>query len=158
MNKNDLKSCNSITDFHEDRYLFLSNFFPAVIYYGGLVYKNNEAAFQAQKCLTEEEKVLFTELGPGKSKGMGRRVQLRPDWEEVKVVIMEEIVRAKYTQHPELARKLIATGDRIIIEGNQWGDTFWGVDSRTGEGENHLGKILMKIRDELASGKTDKMV
>ena len=140
---------NSITDFHDERYNFLSNFYEARVVYGGLAFDSNEAAFQAQKCITEEEKVQFTVFGPGKSKGVGRRVQLRPDWEQVKVGIMEEIVRAKFAQHPELAAKLLATGDRVLIEGNHWGDTFWGVDTRTGQGENHLGQILMKVRSEL---------
>ena len=143
---------NSITDFHEESCRFLSNFFEAEVEYGGLVYSSNEAAFQAQKCLTEEEKIQFTGYGPGRSKGAGRRVKLRPDWEEVKVGIMEEIVRAKFTQHPELAAQLLATGDKILVEGNHWGDTCWGVDIRTGLGENHLGKILMKIREELRQG------
>ena len=140
---------NSITDFHEEQYRFLSNFYEASVEYQGLAYGSNEAAFQAQKCMTEEEKVQFTEFGPGKSKGVGRRVPLRPDWEDVKVGIMEEIVRAKFTQHPELAAKLLATGDKVLVEGNHWGDTCWGVDTRTGQGENHLGKILMKVREEL---------
>lgn len=140
---------NSITDFHEEQYRFLSNFYEARVEYGGLVYGSNEAAFQAQKCMTEEEKVQFTAFGPGKSKGVGRRVQLRPDWESVKVGLMEEIVRAKFTQHPELAALLLATGDKVLVEGNHWGDTCWGVDTRTGQGKNHLGKILMKVRAEL---------
>ena len=140
---------NAITDFHEEKYSFLSNFFEAKVEYGGLTYGSNEAAFQAQKCMSEEEKVPFTEYGPGKSKGKGRRVPLRPDWEEVKVGIMEEIVRAKFTQHPELAARLLSTGDKVLVEGNHWGDTCWGVDTRTGQGENHLGKILMKVREEL---------
>ncbi len=149
MSKNGKLPWNSITDFHEEQYRFLSNFYEARVEYGGLAFGSNEAAFQAQKCMTEEEKVQFTEYGPGKSKGVGRRVRLRPDWEEVKVGIMEEIVRAKFTQHPELAAKLLATGEKVLVEGNTWGDTCWGVDLRTGQGENHLGKILMKVRDEL---------
>ena len=143
---------NSISDFHQEEYRFLSNFYEAVVTYGGLTYQNNEAAFQAQKCLTEEEKVRFTEFGPGKSKGVGRQVKLRPDWEDVKTGIMEEIVRAKFTQHPELAARLLATGEKTLVEGNTWGDTCWGVDQRTGQGENRLGLILMKIREELKEG------
>ncbi len=149
MNKNGKLPWNSITDFHQEEYRFLSNFYEAVVTYGGLTFHSNEAAFQAQKCMTEEEKLPFTEYGPGKSKGVGRRVPLRPDWEEVKVGIMEEIVRAKFTQHPELAAMLLATGEKVLVEGNTWGDTCWGVDLRTGQGENHLGKILMKVREEL---------
>ena len=100
-------------------------------------------------CLTEEGKLPFTHYGPGKSKSAGRRLPLRPDWLQVRRGIMEEIVRAKFTQHPELAARLLATGDKVLIEGNHWGDTCWGVDTRTGQGENHLGKILMKVREEL---------
>ena len=149
MSKNGKLPWNSITDFHEERYAFLSNFYEASVTYEGLTYGSNEAAFQAQKCVTEEEKIPFTKIPPSKSKSMGRRVQLRPDWEQVKVGIMEEIVRAKFTQHPELAAQLLATGDKVLVEGNRWGDKFWGVDNRTGQGENHLGKILMKVRKEL---------
>lgn len=139
----------SITDFHEEPYQFLSNFYEAPVEFDGLTFGTNEAAFQAQKCMTPEEKVQFTTFSPGKSKGVGRHVQLRPDWEAVKFDLMEQIVRAKFTQHPELADKLIATGEKVIVEGNHWGDTCWGVDTRTGQGENHLGRILMKVREEL---------
>lgn len=149
MNKNGKIPWNTISDFHEEAYAFLSNFYAATVEYKGLTYLNNEAAFQAQKCMTEEEKLPFTEYNPPKSKGMGRRVALRPDWEDVKTSIMEEIVRAKFTQHPELKQQLLATGDNVLVEGNHWGDTYWGVDTRTGLGENHLGKILMKVRKEL---------
>ncbi len=54
---------------------------------------------------------------------------------------------SKFTRHFDLREKLLATGDRKLVEGNTWGDTFWGVCR--GNGKNHLGKILMKIRAEL---------
>ena len=72
----------------------------------------------------------------------------RPGWQEMKLAVMEGLVRQKFT-HPELAAMLLATGDEELIEGNTWNDTFWGVDAETGEGENHLGRIQMKIRAEL---------
>lgn len=87
------------------------------------------------------------------AKRQGRQVALREDWEEVKVGLMEEVVRAKFFQNPDLGKRLLATGDTPLVEGNTWGDTCWGVDTRTGQGENHLGLILMKIRGELAIGK-----
>ena len=133
------------------KYFFLSNFFEAEITYKGLTYKNNEAAFQAQKCLSDEEKLFFTECDPMRSKRHGRHVRLRGDWEDVKTGIMEEIVRAKFAQHPDLAQKLIETGDRTLIEGNTWGDSVWGFDIIKKRGQNRLGKILMKIRAELVS-------
>ncbi len=83
------------------------------------------------------------------AKRLGRHVELRPDWEDVKIAIMEEIVRTKFTQNEDLKAMLLATGDLVLEEGNAWGDTFWGVDAKTREGQNHLGRILMRVREEL---------
>ena len=139
----------AITSFREE-YAFLSNFYQAEVTFEGMTYPNNEAAFQAAKCLNPEERIPFTkQKNPVIAKRMGRKVKLRPDWEKVKIGIMEEIVRAKFTQHPELAEKLVATGNVPLMEGNKWHDTFWGVDAVTGRGENHLGKILMQVREEM---------
>lgn len=132
-----------------NEYRFLSNFWPAPVTYRGLTYQSSEAAFQAQKCLTEEEKLQFVHLPTNMAKRLGRTVQLRPDWEEVKRDIMEEIVRAKFNQNADLKSQLLATGDMLLEEGNTWHDTYWGVDVRTREGENHLGRILMRVRQEL---------
>lgn len=130
-------------------YDFLSNFYEAPIEYGGIRYGSVEAAFQAQKCQTEEEKLVFQTMRPSEAKKAGRRVPLRPDWEQVKLGVMLDLVRAKFTQNPELACKLIETGELRLTEGNTWKDTYWGVDLRSGQGENHLGQILMEVRREL---------
>lgn len=137
-----------ICEFRE-KYDFLSNFYPCRIEYEGFFYQNAEAAFQAQKCMTQEEKQQFCGLPASKAKRAGRNVELRPDWDVVRTVVMEEIVRAKFMQNPHLAERLLATEKSPLMEGNTWGDTFWGVDSDSGEGENHLGEILMKVRAEL---------
>lgn len=139
----------NITSFRGD-YDFLSNFYEAGIDYDGIHYLNSEAAFQAQKCLKDEEKREFSNLSAAKAKQKGRQVALRADWEEVKIGIMEEIVRCKFAQNPHLTDRLLRTGNRKLVEGNTWHDTYWGVDAATGKGENNLGKILMKIREELA--------
>ena len=138
----------AITSFR-GRYAFLSNFYAVDIPFEGLTYPSCEAAFQAAKCLDPEERIPFTETtNPVAAKRMGKKVRLRGDWEAVKVGIMEQIVRIKFTLHPELAEKLVATGSLPIMEANNWHDTFWGVDAATGRGENHLGEILMKVRAE----------
>ena len=62
---------------------------------------------------------------------------------------MYDVCKAKFTQNPELAEKLLATGEQELVEGNNWNDTFWGMCR--GKGKNMLGNILMKIREELAS-------
>lgn len=137
-----------ITQFR-DEYFFLSNFYEAPLEVGGLRYLNAEAAFQAQKCLTEEERQAFTQLRPSDAKRKGRRVALRPDWEQVKTGLMEEVVRAKFMQNADLAAQLLETGGAELEEGNKWNDRCWGVDLKTGKGENRLGKILMRIRADL---------
>jgi ribA/ribD-fused uncharacterized protein len=142
-------SAISTIDSFRGKYYFLSNFFPAEVTYNGLTYQNNEAAFQAQKTYSKEERIEFTTLEPRDAKRRGRRVRLRRDWEQVKDRIMEEIVRAKFSQNEELKEQLLATGDAQLVEGNRWNDRYWGVDIRSGVGENHLGKILMKVRSEL---------
>ena len=128
---------------------FLSNFYPAKVEMEGICYQNSEAAFQAQKCVDVADKASFAELTAVKAKRRGRQVKLRPDWDAVRIGIMEEVVRAKFTQNPDLAARLVATGTMPLGEGNDFGDTFWGVDAKTGKGENNLGRILMKIREEL---------
>ena len=136
-------------DRFRDEYLFLSNFADAPMVYDGIPYRNAEAAFQAQKCLTEEEKKAFSEMSAGTAKKYGKTVSLRPDWESVKTDLMESVVREKFLQNPRHAKALSDTAPLDLKEGNHWHDTFWGIDSQTGKGENHLGKILMKIRDGL---------
>lgn len=132
-------------------YFFLSNFFEAPVIYDGITYLNNEAAFQAQKTLNKKQRLNFAMLNPSQAKRMGRSVSLRPDWEEVKINIMYEICKAKFTQNESLKLNLLNTGDAELIEGNNWGDKIWGQVN--GVGENNLGKILMKIRDELKNNK-----
>lgn len=133
-----------------DEYFFLSNFYPVEIKLDGIVYPNAESAFQAQKTLDVEERRKFSMLkNPVQAKHLGRKVKLRDDWEEVKLDIMTEVVSQRFLQHPHLIEMLLQTGDEELIEGNKWGDRFWGVCK--GKGENHLGKILMKIRDAYKS-------
>lgn len=138
----------SIDQFKGD-YRFLSNFFPSSIeMYDGVRYPTSEHAFQAHKTHSMEERRHIASLDtPGKAKRAGRRVTLRDDWEVIKISIMEGVLFQKFSMHLDLRQKLIDTGDAELIEGNTWGDTFWGVCR--GKGENHLGKLLMKIRQAL---------
>jgi len=146
----------TITEFKE-QYRFLSNFYQQPFSYQGLTYPNAEAAFQAQKCASEEEKVKYTTIkNPVVAKRMGKKEPNLPaDWDERGTDIMEGILRAKFSIS-ELAEKLLDTGDKVLIEGNHWHDNRWGhcTCARCAEKpyENRLGAILMRIREELRGG------
>lgn len=134
-------------DKFDGEFAFLSNFYPCTVRDGKLTFPSTEHYFQAMKTLDMVERINISRAAtPGESKKMGRSVKLRPDWEEVKLSVMETALRLKFAD-PELAAMLKATGDEELVEGNWWNDTFWGVCN--GVGENNLGKLLMKIRAEL---------
>lgn len=133
-------------------YSFLSNFHDAPVLYNGIRYLNSEAAFQAQKDPTRS--LEFANLPPGKAKRLGREVKMMAQWDSIKLVVMREIVHAKFAQNPVLSVKLIHTGDVPIIEGNWWNDTYWGVCN--GKGLNMLGKILMDLRKELIEARKEQ--
>jgi ribA/ribD-fused uncharacterized protein len=136
---------------------YLSNMFSCSVTVGGLTYRCAEAAFQAQKTLNPDERAVFANFDGPQAKKYGRKVTLRSDWEQVKVGVMHDVVLAKFQQNPALAAQLIATGDADLVEGNSWGDTFWGVDNTRG-GSNELGKILMAVRNTLrASANTEAL-
>ena len=132
-------------------YEFLSNFYPTPIYDNdGKEYPTVEHYFQAMKTfnLQKRELIRLAE-SPGKAKRIGRLVQLREDWEDRKLDIMEKALIQKF-QIPELREKLLATGDEELVEGNFWNDTYWGVCKENGE--NHLGKLFMNIREKIRDG------
>jgi len=134
------------------RYFFLSNFYEKEITYNGITYLNNEAAFQAQKVLNESVRAEFSNLSPKEAKRKGRRVTLRPDWEEVKDDIMYEICLTKFLGDHVLLDLLHRTSPKWLIEGNYWHDNYWGDCScekcKDIDGKNKLGKILMDIRSK----------
>jgi ribA/ribD-fused uncharacterized protein len=131
-------------------YYFLSNFYGAEFDWDGYHWLSSENAYQASKVAKTDRNEAwkaFLTCSPGQSKKLGRQVTLRPDWEGVKETVMAEILYAKFTQNPNLKQWLLDTGDAELIEGNYWGDRYWGVCS--GTGKNRLGKLLMQLRDKL---------
>ena len=132
----------------QGQYRFLSNFWYANVVLDGHTYPSVEHAYVAAKTLSHTERFRFMDpaIKPGQVKQMGRKLKLRDDWEQVKLGIMEDLVRQKFNVSP-LKEMLLMTNQQILIEGNRWGDTFWGVCN--GKGQNHLGEILMKVRSEL---------
>jgi len=144
-------SSNTIDRFR-GTYEFLSNFFPAKLMFDGIAYYNSEAAYQAQKMNEYEQRKLFASMYSDESKRYARRIIVRSDWDDIKLQTMRDVVKAKFEQNPRLAKLLADTDDNMIIEGNTWGDVYWGVDLKTGIGENHLGRILMELRKQISDG------
>ena len=130
------------------RYRFLSNFHPVNVEHDGLVYPSVEHAYQAAKSLDPEEREVIRSCGsPSMAKKLGRHAKVREDWDDIKISIMAKLVYQKFASDTDLARGLLDTGDSLLIEGTWWGDRFWGICN--GVGHNHLGKILMAVRDSL---------
>jgi ribA/ribD-fused uncharacterized protein len=131
-------------------YRFLSNFYPATIQLEE-TYSTAEHAYQACKTLDRELRKKVASLRtPGQAKRFGKTIPLRSDWERIKVGVMKSILILKF-DNPKLGKMLLSTGDSILIEGNNWGDTFWGCvwNGQAWKGKNYLGKILMEIRNML---------
>ncbi len=130
-------------------YSFLSNFATCEIRDGEFVYPSVEHAYQANKSLLPAVRRLFQKGTARDAKKLGQRVELRPDWEAVKLDVMLNLLRKKFSQR-NFAANLLATGNGYLEETNSWGDTFWGVFGN--DGENHLGYLLMQVRSELQNG------
>jgi ribA/ribD-fused uncharacterized protein len=126
-------------------YRFLSNFHQCPVYFEGLLYPSSENAFMAAKTLDVDQRRQFQNIEPKEAKALGRKIYLRPDWEEVKVDIMMAICFDKFYRNRSIRQKLIETGNRHLAEANHWGDKIWGTNE-SGEGQNLLGKILMNLR------------
>ena len=137
----------------KDEYGCFSNFAAYPIALAGKTWPTSEHYFQAQKFDDSEYREAIRETkSPMQAARMGRdrKQKLRPDWEAVKVAVMTDAVRAKFTQHEPLRAILLATGDAKLVE-HTANDCYWG-DGGDGSGQNMLGQILMRIRAELREG------
>lgn len=133
---------------------WLSNFYPSIVTYKGMVFPTVENAYQAIKFFYAggiPDPQLYT-CTPAEAKRLGRTAPLHGDtlvhFNNCKVKEMHNLLTQKFA-HPHLRELLLATGDAELIEGNYWGDTFWGVCK--GKGENWLGRTLMRVRAELST-------
>lgn len=135
-------------DSFSGEYQFLSNFYVSPFTFLGKLAATAEHHYQAAKASKWQDKIAILDTPtPGKAKRMGQTVEMWPDWEDQKLFFMERILRTKFAPGTQLAEQLLATGDAWLEEGNHWGDTFWGVCN--GQGQNHLGHLLMEIRTNL---------
>lgn len=150
------KNSSKVIDSFRGENYFLSNFYHCDFEYEGLTYHTAEAAFQAQKCSSVEEKIKYTEVkNPVAAKRMGRKEPNLPEnWNDISYDIMKKILKAKFTV-PEMKEKLHATGNAKLVEENKHHDNIWGkcyCESCLNKhilGLNRLGNILMEVRESL---------
>ena len=145
------------------RYRFLSNFYPVEIEHQGIKYPSVEHYYVAMKIKGDQQidgkyltmndcrETISKMPDAGKVKKLGKILKIRKDWDQVKMDVMIWGIREKF-KNEDLKEELLNTGDLQIIEGNSWHDNFFGVCSCgpcQGKGQNNLGKILMKVRQDL---------
>jgi ribA/ribD-fused uncharacterized protein len=136
--------------FYEGEFYPLSNFSSFTLEWKGYLWPTSEHAYHSEKFEDDE---IITLLKQTKSThdalvlAKNNMDKHRPDWMEIRVRVMKDILRAKVAQHPYAKKKLLDTGDREIIE-NSWRDDFWGWGPNK-DGLNQLGKLWMEIREEL---------
>lgn len=144
------------------QYDWLSNFYPSPIVVETWIYPNVkniswptvEHYYQAMKTpYPAEQDMIRNAATPGRAKRLGRQVNLRADWDDIRVTVMVKALCTKFTQHQHLGLKLLQTGDAFLVEGNSWHDNYWGactcpkcVDKPK---KNMLGGLLMWLRESL---------
>lgn len=143
--------------FYEQDFYVLSNFSAFAVVFNGQMFPTSEAAYHWQKFTNapEVQRLLFETRSAHDAFKVAEanKAKRRKDWDAVKVPIMKDILRAKAAQHEYVRRKLLATGDRILVE-NSWRDGFWGWGADNC-GHNMLGKLWMEVRAELRAAASE---
>lgn len=143
--------------FYEQDFYVLSNFSAFRLCWEGMDFDTSEHAYHWEKFATEEDDQtrngIAYEIARASSAHQAFKIAeaqkhlRRPDWDDIKVDVMRRILRAKAEQHEYVRRKLLATGDRDLIE-DSWRDNFWGWGPNR-DGQNMLGKLWMEVRAKL---------
>ena len=134
-------------------FFFLSNMYlsPVIFLHGQ--FRCAEAAYQSCKCKKLEDRVKFFHVDGYRAKRLSKTVDLIEDWDNIRLSFMAYVVQHKF-ENPDMRKKMLLTGNRELIEENNWGDTFWGTVN--GVGENHLGIILMNVRKKIQISEVQK--
>lgn len=144
-----------IGDFRGKKW-FLSNMYPCEFVINGVKFKSVEHYFQYSKIKNEDVKRSILSIeSPAMTKILSSRNKRVDNWEEIKLEVMYTGLKAKFSQNLDLKRLLLETEDELLEEGNTWNDRYWGVDYYSRVGENHLGKLLMRVREELKDHETN---
>jgi len=144
---------NAITDFRKD-YFFLSNFYMCPVKGASdIIYPSSEHSYMSYKNDNKEDHLKLASLKTAReARDFGQIITLRPNWDDVRYNAMKTTLRDKFTRNVKLGQRLLATGDRQLVEGGNWHDLYFGIclcENHQGDGRNALGQILMEIRDEL---------
>jgi ribA/ribD-fused uncharacterized protein len=144
-----------------DKYFFLSNFFvaPVTIDYQGeqFTLSTGEHLFQGMKVAAALQpemnlsalRSLEKAPTPAKAKYWGRSIRIDVEkWNKLSEQCMKRTLELKFSQHPDLMKKLVDTGELNLVEYNDWNDTLWGKSQQTREGQNKLGRLLMELRNK----------
>ena len=135
-----------IIDSFRGKYFWLSNFFLSPVELDRKLYPSVEHAYQAAKTKDKNARKKIQRLTANASRLYGQTVPLVEKWDHLRIPMMRSLCKQKFIKHKDLQIKLREIGDAELIEGNDYGDSFWGVCNNIGE--NHLGKILMDIRND----------
>jgi N-glycosidase YbiA len=141
-------------------FYYLSNFSNHSVLIDGVEWPTTEHYFQAMKFegISEVVNRIRQAKTPAIAKAFGssKSLPIREDWEKIKQKVMEKALLCKFRQHPDICRGLIETGDAVLVE-HTIKDGYWG-DAGNGTGANHLGKLLMKVRDLLKQDAVESQV
>jgi ribA/ribD-fused uncharacterized protein len=144
-------------NFFENEYYMLSNWSAHNVFFNGVLYKTADHAYHCCKFAKDTVELLLIHsqieqaTSPMNAKDIAKSFEyLRiKNWEEIKVVSMYQINKAKVLQHKDVFEAIKKSGELELIEDSPY-DSFWGT-GKDGKGENMLGKIWMQIRQELIS-------
>lgn len=128
------------------QWAFLSNLYPSPVEWNNFLFPCVENAFQAAKTDDSEQWRHLAQLPPDEAAVFGRSLILRPGWDAQRLAVMTALLELKF-EIPALRRHLLATAPRELVNQNWWGDRYWGRVKD--QGENHLGRLLMQLRDRL---------
>lgn len=140
-------------DAFRNEYAFLSNMHECVFPWQGLNYLALENAYQAMKCISDADKIQFTQISPPEAKKLGRKIAMRPDFDGFKYQLMRNLLDVKFDKklNPELYRKLLDTQPQSLVEGNWWHDNYWGYckcdKCKNKLHYNYLGELLQRKRN-----------